>query len=72
MFMLILTGRAPGVHFPLLLRKPLKKETEKKNAFEVPEMKLLNWFHVLIEKNTHWLALFSLFIWLFECNDYNN
>ena len=51
MFIFILTGRTPKVHFPLLLRKPLKKVAEeKKNASEVPEMKLLNCFYVLIEK----------------------
>ena len=73
MLIFILTGRAPKVHFPLLLRKPLEKVAEeKKNAFEVPEMKLLNCFYVLKEKNIHWLAMFSLFIWLFKCNNYNN
>lgn len=30
MFMFILTGRAPKVHFPLLLRKPLEKVAEEK------------------------------------------
>ena len=54
MLIFILTGRAPKVHFPLLLRKPLKKVAEeKKNAFEVREMKLLNCFYVLKEKNIH-------------------
>ena len=46
MLIFILTGRAPKVHFPLLLRKPLKKVAEEKNAFEVREMKLLNCFYV--------------------------
>ena len=30
MLIFILTGRAPKVHFPLLLRKPLKKLAEEK------------------------------------------
>lgn len=54
MFIFILTGCSPKGQFPLLFRKSLNKvPEEKKIAFEVPEIKLVNCFYASIGKNKH-------------------
>ena len=71
MLIFILTGRAPKVHFPLLLRKPLKKVAEETKCVRSSWNETFKLLLCVIEKNTNWLAMFSLFIWLFKCNNYN-